>query len=108
VGIIRRGRLLAQGNLAEIQHHNVLRLEIVGRNFIPSVEAALRSQPIVRQVEASDTRLLIDLAASSDPAPLVKLVIEHGGQIEEVHRSSNPSLEEVFLTLMAEETTYAH
>ncbi|GIV90903.1 MAG: ABC transporter [Chloroflexus sp.] len=108
VGIIRHGRLLAQGSLAEIQRHDTLHLEIIGRNFIPSVEAALRSQPTVRRVEASDTHLMIELASSSDPAPLIKLVIEHGGQIEEVYRKQNASLEEVFLTLMAEETTYAH
>ncbi|WP_322495272.1 ABC transporter ATP-binding protein [Chloroflexus sp.] len=107
VGIIRQGRLLAQGSLAELRHHEALHLEMIGRACTPHVVTALQSQPAVKRVEANGARLHIELAAASDPAPLVKLVIEHGGQVEEVHRS-NASLEEVFLTLMEEEEAHAH
>lgn len=107
VGIIRQGRLLAQGSLAELRRHDALHLEIIGRAFTPHVVTALQSQPAVKRVEANGAHLLIELAAASDPAPLVKLVVEHGGQIEEVRRS-NASLEEVFLTLMEEEEAHAH
>ncbi|WP_322489573.1 ABC transporter ATP-binding protein [Chloroflexus sp.] len=107
VGIIRQGRLLAQGSLAELRRHDALQLEIIGRAFTPHVVTVLQSQPAVKRVEANGARLHIELAAVSDLAPLVKLVVEHGGQVEEVHRS-NASLEEVFLTLMEEEEAHAH
>lgn len=107
VGIIRQGRLLAQGSLADLRHHDTLQLEIAGRNFTPQALAALQSQPNVKRVEANGARLIVELSATSDPAPLVKLVIDYGGQIEEVRRN-HASLEEVFLTLMEEEEAHAH
>lgn len=107
VGIIRQGRLLAQGSLAELRRHETLHLEIIGRAFTPHIVTVLQSQPAVKRVEANGSRLLIELATASDPASLVKLVVEHGGQIEEVRRS-HASLEAVFLTLMEEEEAHAH
>lgn len=107
VGIIRQGRLLAQGSLAELRRHETLHLEIIGRAFTPHVVTVLQSQPAVKRVEANGSRLLIELATASDPASLVKLVVEHGGQIEEVRRS-HASLEAVFLTLMEEEEAHAY
>lgn len=107
VGIIRQGRLVAQGSLAELRRHETLHLEIIGRAFTPHVVTVLQSQPAVKRVEANGSRLLIELATASDPASLVKLVVEHGGQIEEVRRS-HASLEAVFLTLMEEEEAHAY
>jgi hypothetical protein len=45
--------------------------------------------------------LLIDLRGEADIAPLVSLIVQSGGEVEEVRRGES-SLEDVFLTLMKE------
>jgi ABC-2 type transport system ATP-binding protein len=103
VAVIREGSLVALG------HPDVLRaraggphIEIVGRGFTESALALLRSQPEVAAVEARNGRLIIDLHAETDAAPLVSLLVGAGVQVEEVRRGK-ASLEEVFMTLMEEE-----
>jgi ABC-2 type transport system ATP-binding protein len=46
--------------------------------------------------------LLIDLHGESKIGPLVRLIVESGGLVEEIRRG-RASLEEVFLTLMEED-----
>jgi hypothetical protein len=53
-------------------------------------------------VTSSDGHLDVQLRTSTDAAPLVKLVVEAGGQISEVRRGK-ASLEDVFVALMEEE-----
>jgi ABC-2 type transport system ATP-binding protein len=100
VGVIRQGRLLAVGHPDELRARaGGARAEIVGRGFAPALLAALRARPEVRAVQAQNGRLLIDLHDGVPLAPLVRLAVEAGAEVEEVHRGA-PSLEEAFLTLM--------
>ena len=51
-------------------------------------------------VTLQDDRMVLDLRGSGvSLAPLVRLIVENGGQIEEVRRASR-SLEDVFLDLV--------
>ncbi len=103
VGVIRKGQLLAVGSPSELRTRlGTPRVEIIGRGFSENVLTSLRARPEVGKVEHQENRLLIELRRAVDTAPLVSLVVAAGAQVEEVRRG-NPSLEEVFLTLMEEE-----
>jgi ABC-2 type transport system ATP-binding protein len=104
VGVIRRGRLLAVGHPDELRARaGGARAEIVGRGFGLELLAALRARPEVRAAQTQNGRLLIDLTGEVPLAPLVRLAVETGAEVEEVHRGA-PSLEEAFLALMENET----
>jgi ABC-2 type transport system ATP-binding protein len=53
-------------------------------------------------VAAGDGKLTIELKPSVPTAPLVRLLVESGAEVEEVHKGK-ASLEELFLTLLEEE-----
>jgi len=77
-------------------------VEIVGRGFNEVVLSLLRKRPEVAIAEMRNDRLVIELKIEVDIAPLVRLVVEGGVEVEEVCKGK-ASLEEVFLTLMEEE-----
>jgi len=52
---------------------------------------------------ASDNRLDVQLREGHDSAPLVQALVAAGAQVEEV-RKGQASLEDVFVTLMQEES----
>ncbi len=78
------------------------RAEITGRGFTEDLLALLRQRPEVASVELRDGHLTLGLRGSGEVAPLVTLIVQQGGQIEEVRKGA-ASLEDVFLTLMEEE-----
>ena len=103
VGVIRQGKLVA------VDHPDELRkrtggphVEVVGKGFSDGVLNQLRAQRQVATVEMKNGHLLIHLKGETDVAPLISLLVNAGAQVEEVIRGK-ASLEEVFLTLMAEE-----
>lgn len=103
VAVIRQGKLLMTGSPDELRmQKGAARLEIVGRGFTELLQASLRACPEVRGVSVQNNHLTLDLADNVDTAPLVQLIVTHGGQIDEV-RKGQSSLEDVFLTLMDEE-----
>ena len=103
VGVIRQGRLLAVGSPDELRaSQGKPRMEVLGRGFSENALALLRARSEVARVEQQDHHLLIDLHGTTDTAPLVRLLVDAGVEVEEVHRA-NASLEEAFLTLMEEE-----
>ena len=103
VAVIRGGRLVAMGHPDLLRERaGGPRMEIVGRGFTDYALASLRSRPEVVTADIRNGRLVIDLQADMDAAPLVGLLVEVGVQVEEVRRGK-ASLEEVFLTLMEEE-----
>lgn len=102
VAVIRQGKLLALDSPDALRAGEQARLEILGRNFTPSVLAALQTRSEVHSVEQKNNHLLVELNGSPDTAPLVSALIAAGAQIEEV-RKGKASLEEVFLSLMEEE-----
>jgi len=59
------------------------------------------SSGVVR-ADLQNGRIVLQLAESAETAPLVALVVQSGGLVEEV-RKDKGSLEDVFLTLMEEE-----
>ncbi|NOY10429.1 MAG: ABC transporter ATP-binding protein [Spirochaetes bacterium] len=104
VGVIRQGQLLAVGSPDELRtSRSARRLEITGRGLGgEKIAALLRARPEITAVEQQNNRLVVELGAIVDTAPLVSLVVNNGAEVEEV-RKKTASLEEVFLTLMEEE-----
>jgi ABC-2 type transport system ATP-binding protein len=104
VGVIRQGRLLAVGHPDELRGRaGPPRAEILGRGFSESVLEHLRARPEVTAADLQNGRLVIDLAGDVPVAPLVRLLVNAGAEVEEVRRGK-ASLEEAFLALLEEET----
>jgi ABC-2 type transport system ATP-binding protein len=102
VAVIKQGRLLAVGHPDELKARSATRAEITGRGFSDATLALLTGKPGVVRAELRNGRILLELAESADTAPLVALIVQQGGLVEEV-RKDRASLEDVFLTLMEEE-----
>jgi ABC-2 type transport system ATP-binding protein len=103
VAVIREGSLVALGHPDKLRAQaGGLRVEIYGRSFGEEALSLLRARPEVAAVEARNGHLVIDLSQESTAAPLVGLLVNAGGEVEEVRRGK-ASLEEVFMTLMDEE-----
>ncbi len=104
VAVIREGKLVAIGHPDQLRARSGgPRVEIVGRGFSENVLNLLRGRPEVVAAGMENQHLAIDLREEADTAPLVSLMVSEGVQVEEVRRGK-ASLEEVFLTLMEEET----
>jgi ABC-2 type transport system ATP-binding protein len=102
VGVIRGGRLLAVGHPDELRaRHGGGRLDVVGDGFGEELLARLAERQGVRDVRITNGRLSIDLKPGADVPPLVALIVEHGGRIEEVRRGAE-SLEDAFMALLRE------
>ena len=103
VGVIRQGKLLTVGSPDELRgSKGAPQAEIVGDGFNEQMLTLLRAMPEVAQAELQNGHLLITLHGESKIGPLVRLIVESGGQVEEIRRGK-ASLEEVFLTLMEED-----
>ncbi len=103
VGVIRQGKLLAQGTLESLRTQNeTLRVEIIGRNFSEQALSLLRQRPEIADVSLNNGALTLTLRQPVETAPLVSLLVGAGGEVEEVHKSK-ASLEDVFLSLMKED-----
>jgi ABC-2 type transport system ATP-binding protein len=103
VAVIHNGRLLAEGRPDQLRSRTGShRVEITGNGFSEAALALLRSNPQVRSAHAVDGMLSIDLEDSSRIAPLVRMLVEDGAEIEEVHKA-RASLEDVFLALVEED-----
>jgi len=104
VGVIREGRLLAVDSPEALRMRNRShRVDILGRGFTQRTVACLREMSEVAQVEFHPDHLEIKLRdGKGRNAPLVSLIVQNDGEVEEIRRGA-ASLEEVFLTLMKEE-----
>jgi ABC-2 type transport system ATP-binding protein len=104
VGVIRAGKLLTMGSPDSLRMRDRSpRVKITGRGFDEGMVALLRQRPEVAQVDLLPDRLEIELVdEKSRNGPLVSLIVQNGGEVEEISRAE-ASLEEVFLTLMREE-----
>jgi ABC-2 type transport system ATP-binding protein len=102
VAVIRSGIIVGQGKLKELKNRaSGSKIEIAGRGFNAQILDLIRSNPRVAGLELKNSHLVIDLAADTDPAEFVNILVSNGAQIEEVHRT-RASLEEVFLKLTGE------
>jgi ABC-2 type transport system ATP-binding protein len=103
VAVIRNGRLLTIGNPDDLRlSRGGPRVEIVGHNFDAHILSLLRFRPEVARAELKNDRLLIELQGEGRTGPLVTLIVQAGGEVEEIRRSKT-SLEDLFLTLMQED-----
>ena len=101
VGVIRGGRLLTVGPPGSLRAGAGIPLVVIaGRRLAGSIDQ-LRSLPGVRSVGGNDSRLEVELADDGVAAPLVRVLVESGAEVEEVVRAA-PSLEKAFLRLLGE------
>jgi ABC-2 type transport system ATP-binding protein len=104
VAVIRQGRLVAVGHPDELRARSGgPRVEVLGRSFSEEALALLRGRPEVAAAALQNGHLAIDLRQEAATAPLVSLLVGAGVEVEEVRRGK-ASLEDVFLTLMQEES----
>jgi ABC-2 type transport system ATP-binding protein len=105
VGVIRTGKLLSVGSPDMLRRQTGRpQAEIVGGGFTPEVLAALRARRDITSAEVQNGHLTLELADQQvRMAPIVAALVEAGVQIEEVRRGQ-ASLEEVFLSLMEEDS----
>jgi len=107
VGVIRQGKLLAVDSPDRLRAQGGSPMvEITGSGFTDDVLAMLRSRPEVAAVEVTNGRLRLDLHEQIEVGPLVTAIVTAGAQVEEIRKGS-ASLEDVFLTLMREESQEA-
>ncbi len=103
VGVIRQGRLLAVDSPSALRTGAGGRqVEVTGTGFNPQLLDELRLRPEVASVGNRNGSLIISLQSDSPVAPLVRLMVESGCDIEEIHKGA-ASLEEAFITLMEHE-----
>jgi ABC-2 type transport system ATP-binding protein len=102
VGVIREGKLIALGHPDDLRsRRSNERVTILGRGFDQHVLDVLRVRPEIVAADLQNGRLVIDLVAKANTAPLVSVLVNAGAEIEQVRRDQ-ASLEDVFLTLMEE------
>lgn len=100
IGVIRQGSLVAVGHPDQLRSQaGSPKIEIVGRGFTQKLLDWLRSQSLVSAAEIQGDRLIINLCKPTSAAPLVRMLVNAGIEIEEVRKGS-ASLEEAFLTLI--------
>lgn len=104
VAVIRAGKLLTMGSPESLcLRDRPPRVKITGRGFDERMRALLRQRPEVAEVNLLPDRLEIELRdEKSRNGPLVSLIVQNGGEVDEISRGE-ASLEEVFLALMNEE-----
>lgn len=104
VAVIRRGKLLVVGSPDNLRRRrDTQRIEIIGSGFSEAVLSGLRLRPEVTTATLNNGHIHLDIQPDAQVAPIVSMLVTAGIQVEEVRKSS-ASLEEVFLTLMEEET----
>ncbi len=102
VGIMRQGRLVAEGEPQALLEMSAARLEIVGQGFTGDMLALIARRREVRHIERSANGLWIELVDHAPSAPVVNLLVESGAEVEEVRRQA-ASLDTVYRSLVEEE-----
>ena len=103
VGVVLSGRLVAVGPPGELRAgDDAPRLAIRGRGLDAALAAAMAGSPGVEDATPVAGGIDVRLSAGADAAPLVRLAVERGAEVEEVSREAS-SLEEAFLALVRDE-----
>jgi ABC-2 type transport system ATP-binding protein len=103
VGVIRQGKLIAVGPLETLRDQSRgSRVDIIGRGFSPDLLEQLKGRTEVRNLRTQNGSLSIELNGPVEVAPLVRLLVTGGAEVEEV-RKDKANLEEMFLALIGEE-----
>lgn len=107
IGIINRGRVVALGTPGELRDAvGEPTVTIRGPTITASHIAMLRTRTGVASLTLLEDGVQLVLAPNQSIAPLVRSLIEHGADIEEVRRD-RPTLERTFLDFVSQETTTA-
>jgi ABC-2 type transport system ATP-binding protein len=97
IGVIAAGRLRALGSPAALRHQlQGNRVDIAGIGFRPEWRAALLGLHGVQDAEIQDRSVAVRFTNGASAAPVVRWLIEHGAEVEEVQRAT-ASLEDVYL-----------
>ena len=100
IALIRRGELIAVGHPDEIRSRaSEHKAVVIGRAFHAELLDRLRESPAIHEVSLCNGRLNLRLRDNVRLAPIVRLLVDHGVEIEEIRRVK-VSLEEVFLSMM--------
>jgi ABC-2 type transport system ATP-binding protein len=91
VGILRRGRLVDEGTLAELRHLGAQTIEVTFAGTAP----ALAGVPGVHVASAGPNALRCEV--SGEVGPLIAALAQAGGERITALSSREPSLEEIFL-----------
>ncbi|MCE5272658.1 ABC transporter ATP-binding protein [bacterium] len=104
VAVINKGRLVAEGAPGELLADKSGQLVRVEGRSLPSegILEAIRHLPGVREASFVESALEVRLENGFSAAPLVRLLVELGAEIEQV-RKVKASLEESFLALLKED-----
>ena len=106
IGIIRGGKLVANGSPSELRARaGNPHLEIRGAGFTSDAIQELRRRKEVVSAKLHNNSLTIQLREAGETAPLVSILVRSGVQVEEVIKAQS-SLEEVFLSLVNEGEQY--
>ncbi len=106
IGIIRGGKLMANGSPSELRARaGNPYLEIRGAGFTSDAIQELRRRKEVVSAKLHNNSLTIQLREDGETAPLVSILVRSGVQVEEVIKAQS-SLEEVFLSLVNEGEQY--
>lgn len=103
IGVLRRGRLVAQATPEDIRQqasHTRLQIEVRSR-ISKELQDQLQRMNLLQEAKLRNSTLTGQLPDGAQAAPLVRFLVEQGIQVEEV-RKEKASLEEVFLTLVSE------
>ncbi len=103
IGIIHRGRVVALGTPGELRDAVAAPSVIIrGPTITPAHVAMLNTRAGVTSLTLIEGGVQLVLAPDARIASLVRSLIEHGADIEEVRRD-RPTLERTFLDLVSEE-----
>ncbi|MGH7696790.1 MAG: ATP-binding cassette domain-containing protein [Gemmatimonadaceae bacterium] len=103
IGIINKGRVVALGTPAELRDAvGTASIIIRGPSITPAHVAMLRTRAGIVNLTLLENGVQLVLAPNATVTPLVRALIEHGAEIEEVRRE-RPTLERTFLDLIADD-----
>ncbi|MGQ0640779.1 MAG: ATP-binding cassette domain-containing protein [Gemmatimonadaceae bacterium] len=103
IGIINKGRVVALGTPAELRDAIAAPSVVIrGPTITPAHVAMLNTRSGVSSLTLIEGGVQLVLAPNQSISPIVRSLIEHGADIEEVRRE-RPTLERTFLDLVAED-----
>ncbi len=100
IGVIAKGKMVAQGTLEELRTKTgkgTMRVEIAGRGFNEKLVQLIMMRKEVCNAQIINGLLIVEMQRTADVAPITNLVVSAGASVEEVHKSN---LEETFLEIM--------
>jgi len=105
VGVIRRGKIVAEGTVNDLRGHEALLVRV--DQPLPAREL-LKREPAIAGIEVNGTALRITMRphGTADAAAWNRLLVGAGIAVREL-RSDRRSLEEIFLTLTGGEERHA-